>query len=367
MKRDPHLLTNAEILVIGEPNPQLDEVEAILNQQGCQVQRAAGQGAALVSALVDPPELILIDVSQCEEEGCVLCGRLHENDSLSDIPVVFLTVRANLAQTQRVLRHGSCDHIPTPVLADEVVCRVSQLVHLRRLELKLRDRTNSWRNVLEEKLQEISDSQMATLFALARLAEQRDPAVGKHLERVQTFCQLLAAELQKQRQYESHISPTYINNLFHASPLHDIGKVGIRDSVLLKPGKLTPEEFHGEMKKHAVLGAQTLMEVHERYPKNVFINMGIVIARCHHEKWDGSGYPEGLSGEDIPASARIMAVADVYDALSSRRCYKPAYSHGESCEVIAGGSGAHFDPTVVEAFSTIADRFREISATTNAS
>lgn len=366
MNRDPHLLTNAEILVIGEPNPQIEKVEAILNQHGCQVQRAIGQAGALVSALVDRPELIIIDVSQCEEEGCALCGRLLENDSLRDTPVVFLTVREDMAQTQRVLQRGSCDHIPTPVLAEELVCRVGQLVHLRRLELKLRDRTNSWRNVLEEKLQEISDSQMATLFALARLAEQRDPAVGKHLERVQTFCQLLAAEVGKQSEYKSHITPTYIRNLFHASPLHDIGKVGIRDRVLLKPGKLTPKEFNGEMKQHVVIGAQTLMEVYEKYPKNVFVNMGIVIARCHHEKWDGSGYPEGLSGEDIPVSARIMAVADVYDALSSRRCYKPAYSHDDSCQAIFDGSGGHFDPAVVEGFRTIADQFPEISATTNA-
>ena len=144
-----------------------------------------------------------------------------------------------------------------------------------------------------------------------------------------------------------------------AGLLHDVGKVGIRDSVLLKPDKLTLEEFE-TMKHHAVLGARTLEEVRSKYPKNAMINMGIAIARSHHEKWDGSGYPDGLAGEDIPLSARIMAVADVYDALRSKRCYKLGFSHERSCAIILEGSGTHFDPSVVEAFNELEDQIEKV-------
>ncbi len=146
---------------------------------------------------------------------------------------------------------------------------------------------------------------------------------------------------------------------YHASPLHDIGKVGIADTILLKPGKLTPEEFE-IMKQHTVIGAQTLEAASERYPRNTFINMGVAIARSHHEKWDGSGYPDGLTGDTIPLEARIMAVADVYDALRSKRCYKDAFTHEKSREIILAGSGKHFDPVLVDAFITLEQEFDRI-------
>jgi putative two-component system response regulator len=171
---------------------------------------------------------------------------------------------------------------------------------------------------------------------------------------------LLAARLSEQAKYQASISSsTYIENIFYASPLHDIGKVGIPDAILLKTGKLTVDEFE-VMKRHTILGSQTLATVRERYPKHAFINMGIAIARSHHEKWDGSGYPDGLVGEDIPLSARIMALADVYDALRSKRCYKPAFPHEKSCELIFNGSGMQFDPGVVEAFRELQEQFRAV-------
>ncbi|MFH0995883.1 MAG: HD domain-containing phosphohydrolase [Pseudomonadota bacterium] len=153
--------------------------------------------------------------------------------------------------------------------------------------------------------------------------------------------------------------PTDIIDISNASPLHDIGKVGISDNILLKPGKLTAEEFE-VMKTHAMIGANTLQAARKKYPKNAFINMGIAIARSHHEKWDGSGYPDGLVGEDIPLSARIMAVSDVYDALRSKRPYKPAFTHEKSCEIIMEGAGRHFDPAVIHAFTAVEAEFADI-------
>ncbi|MDA3897039.1 MAG: HD domain-containing protein [Desulfobacteraceae bacterium] len=212
---------------------------------------------------------------------------------------------------------------------------------------------------MAEKVREISESQLTTIRALTKLAESRDDETGHHIERTQAFCKLLAEKIRENSRYSASIDDTYINNLYHASPLHDIGKVGILDNILLKPGKLTPEEFD-IMKTHTVIGANTLQTARSKYPKNSFINMGIAITRSHHEKWNGSGYPDGLSGEDIPLCARIMAVSDVYDALRSKRPYKPAFSHEKSCEIIMEGSGWHFDPAVINAFHAVKTQFAEI-------
>jgi len=164
--------------------------------------------------------------------------------------------------------------------------------------------------------------------------------------------------MRESPRYAGSINNTYVENIYHASPLHDIGKVGILDNILLKPGKLTPEEFE-IMKTHTMIGANTLQTARSRYPKNAFINMGIAIARSHHEKWGGNGYPDGLVGEDIPLAARIMAVSDVYDALRSKRPYKSAFTHEKSCEIIMEGAGRHFDPAVINAFTALNAEFAE--------
>jgi len=201
---------------------------------------------------------------------------------------------------------------------------------------------------------------METIFAVAKLAEARDDETALHLERVQAYCRLLATGLSEHPRYRGTVGSAWIGNIYHASPLHDIGKVAIPDSILLKPGKLSTEEFE-IMKTHTVVGAQTLRTVHDRYPDNAFIAMGIEVARSHHEWWDGAGYPDGHAGEEIPLSARIVAVADCYDAIRSRRRYKPAISHAETCAIILGESGRHFDPGVIAVFTELADTFREVS------
>ena len=205
------------------------------------------------------------------------------------------------------------------------------------------------KQMVEEKVKEISESQMATIFALAKLAEARDEDTGDHLKRIQTFCRLIAEKLSLRSDYKDRINTEFVDNLQKASPLHDIGKVGIRDAILLKPGKLTTEEFE-EMKQHTLIGANTLEEVYQNYPGNYFIKIGIEIARSHHERWDGGGYPDGLCGDEIPLSAQIMALVDVYDALRSNRVYKKAYSNNETKAIIIKESNRHFNPSIVETF-----------------
>ncbi|GMV97568.1 MAG: response regulator [Phycisphaerae bacterium] len=197
--------------------------------------------------------------------------------------------------------------------------------------------------------QERDDARDATILALAKLAEHRDPETGAHLERVQCYCRLLAEALARNPRYAGIITRGFISNLVRSSPLHDIGKVGIPDDILLKPGRLTPEEFE-IMKRHAAIGGDTIRALIEQGRRQMFLEMGMEIAYYHHEKYDGSGYPKGLSGEAIPLPARILAVADVYDALTSKRVYKPAMPHAQAAAIIREGNGKHFDPDLVAAF-----------------
>ena len=215
------------------------------------------------------------------------------------------------------------------------------------------------RQKVELSVQDLKDSHRGMIFALSKLAESRDPETGEHLERLQEYCRALCTALVQAGEFTHLLTPEYIETLVAASPLHDIGKVGIPDSVLLKPGKLTDEEF-AIMKTHSQIGADTLSASFEHYGNNPLLEMGIEIAQFHHEKWDGSGYPFGISGEGIPLSARILALGDVYDALTSKRVYKDAFSHEVSKSIIEEGRGTHFDPKVVDAFLRVEEAFKAI-------
>lgn len=200
-----------------------------------------------------------------------------------------------------------------------------------------------------------------SIFSLARLAESRDMETGAHLERMSNYSRVLADEVSTFEQYRTEMNSDYVDAIYRSSPLHDIGKVGIPDSILLKPGKLTPDEW-AIMKAHSTIGGDTLRDAETRLeaPGETFLTLGKLIAYYHHEKWDGSGYPEGLSGEQIPLSARIVALADAYDAITSKRCYKEAESHEVARAEIIRSSGSHFDPDIVEAFLSVEDEFQAI-------
>ena len=206
--------------------------------------------------------------------------------------------------------------------------------------------------MVDEKIEEISKAQISTILALARLAESRDKNTGQHIERVGDLCQKLSERLPISYYNSFEHKEDFVRSIRLASSLHDIGKVGIPDSILNKPGKLTHEEFE-IMKTHVEIGTSTLSKLHDEYPNNSFVQLGIEITQCHHEKWDGSGYPKGLRGYEIPLSARIMAIVDVYDALISQRSYKLPYSHEETIQIINDGIGKHFDPSLVVYFNDL--------------
>ncbi len=348
----------ADILIVDDAPENLDVLERLLKGRGYTTRPVRDGARALEEVAAKPPDLILLDIRMPGMEGYEVCRRLKEDARLREIPVLFLSALDDTTDKVKAFHAGGVDYVTKPFQFEEVLSRVETHLKIRSLQVELEKHSCHLEDLVAAQVREISDSHLATIFALAKLAESRDGDTGAHLERVQVFCRLLADRLGAGTR-DRHVGEAYIENIGHASPLHDIGKVGIRDSILLKPGKLAEDEFE-TMKVHAVLGAQTLEAVRRAYPNNAFLNMGIAIARSHHERWNGSGYPDGLAGEAIPLSARIMAVADVYDALRSKRCYKPAFPHDGSMAIIAQGSGTHFDPHVVQAFREVESRFREI-------
>jgi putative two-component system response regulator len=343
---------SADILVVDDTIENLTLLSKMLKDSGYSVRPVPSGKLALQAAANKKPDLILLDITMPEMDGYEVCQNLKSDPKVRDIPVLFISALSQTEEKVKAFEVGGVDYITKPFQFEEVKARVDAHLHLYRLQQYLAE-------VVQDQVREIYEQQMGMIFGLAKLAEIRDTDTGKHLERIRELCRLFASELQKMPKYQNHVDNDYVVRIFQASPLHDVGKVGIPDHILLKPGKLTPEEFD-IMKTHTVIGAKTLMDVRQRYPNNQFIRMGIKIALSHHERWDGKGYPEGLVGENIPLSARIMTIVDVYDAVRSKRIYKPPVPHEETCKIILAGAGSQFDPELVNVFASLRRRFQEI-------
>ncbi|MEI6450332.1 MAG: HD domain-containing phosphohydrolase [Actinomycetes bacterium] len=350
----------ASILIVDDAAANLELLSELLGGRGYEPRPALSGEHALMAAQADPPDLVLLDVDMPGMDGYEVCRRLKADTRLKDIPVIFVSAIFTQAEDKvKALSLGAVDYVTKPFQAEEVYARVETHLRLRSLQVEVERHSRDLEDLVQQKVEEIVSAQMATIFALAKLAEYRDDDTGRHLERVGTYCRILAEEMRRAPKYAAVCTDQHIDNLERAAPLHDIGKVAIPDAILLKPGKLTAEEFE-QMKRHTTLGADTLRAVLAEYPSNAFLVMGIEIAQSHHEKWDGGGYPQGLAGEAIPLAARIMAVADVYDAVRSKRSYKPAMPHAAAREVIVDGRGSQFDPVVVDAFAARADELAAV-------
>lgn len=347
------------VMVVDDTPANLQLIEDLLTQNRFRALLFPRGSLALQAASLNPPDIILLDIMMPEMDGFEVCRQLKTDEKLRDIPVIFISALNDINDKVKAFSIGAVDYIPKPFQRDEVLARIRTHIKLRQLQVQLQKHNNQLEELVKEKMKEISELQLSTLVALSKLCEYRDDKTGGHIERVKTFCKILAEKLKDNPLYKERISDSFIENLYYSAPLHDIGKVGIPDAILLKPARLIPEEFE-HIKKHTIIGANTLETVKAKYPANPFINMGIAITRFHHEKWDGSGYPNGLSGEDIPLSARIMAIADVYDALRSKRPYKEPFSHEKSYQIIVDSSGKHFDPILVQTFISIEHKFAEL-------
>ena len=325
--------------------------------------RAANSGARAlqIANSPPPPDLILLDVMMPGMDGYQVLRELRDNATTRDIPVIFVTAMDGTDDEEKGLDLGAVDYITKPIRPAIVLARVRAQLELKRARDILSDHNAYLEQEVARRMAENQLIQEVSIHALAHLAETRDPETGNHLRRTQEYVRTLARSLKHHPRFSHYLDERTISQLAQSAPLHDIGKVGIPDHILLKPGKLTPDEW-AIMKTHAEIGAEAIAQAIADSARPVeFLQIAQEIARGHHEKWDGSGYPRGLAGDGIPISARLMALADVFDALICARVYKPPMPYEEAYSIIVSGSGTHFDPDVVDAFIREFDTFKRIA------
>ena len=354
------------ILIVDDSAENLLVLSQLLQSQYRVLAANSGAGCLRVASQSPKPDLILLDVMMPGMDGYAVLIRLRESPVTCDIPVVFLTALADVGDEERGLLLGASDYITKPITPAVVLARVHTQLEAKLARDWLKDQNATLEAEVAHRMAENDLTQRVSIRALAHLAETRDPETGNHILRTQGYVQALANGLRLHPRFSAVLSDRYIDLLHRSAPLHDIGKVGIPDHILLKPGKLTPDEWR-IMQTHAKLGSDAIEQAERDIEMPLaFLSLAKEIAHWHHEKWDGSGYPDKLRGDDIPVSARLMAVADVFDALISVRTYKAAMSSLEARDIIAAESGKHFDPGVVDAFLTgfgdfvaIAEHYRD--------
>ena len=320
--------------------------------------RIAKSGSEALEVVVssNPPDLILIDTMMPEMDGIDILDYLLCDKRMLGIPVIILADMDQPLNEEFVLRRGTVDYITKRANPGILRARIRNQIELKRARDALSSHNQQLQFEVARSREEVRLIQSMSVDALTELAKIRDNETGNHIQRTQEYVRVLATRLLKHPRHENDLDMQMVDMIAKSAPLHDIGKVGIPDSILLKPGKLTPDEWE-IMKTHAALGAEALEMAERRSAEpSPYLHFAKQIARHHHEKWDGTGYPDRLSGEAIPLAARLMAVADVFDALISKRVYKPSWSYRDSMDSILAGSHTHFDPVVVEAFEATLDQ-----------
>lgn len=321
-------------------------------------------------------DLVLLDIVMPMPDGYALCNWLKGSPITRDIPVVFLTGLESSEEEAYALSIGAEDFIHKPLSPPVLTARVRNHLLLSQARRALQSQNRGLEKLVVErtrKIQEQSDelvrrteqlisAQSAIISAFCALVEARDNETGNHVRRTQHYVLTLCEKLVNHPRFAAELTQANIQLMFKSAPLHDIGKVAIPDYILLKPGKLTPEEWH-IMKQHAQFGADAIAVAEKEIGEGnaSFLSYARQIALTHHEKWNGSGYPQGLAGDDIPLAGRLMAIADVYDALISRRIYKPPLSHDEAVEIMCKERGKHFDPDILDCMLESAAQFKDIA------
>lgn len=345
------------ILIVDDSPENLMVLDALLRPYYRVRVATSGEKAVRIAATSPCPDLILLDVMMPGMDGYQAFSLLRADPATCGIPVIFVTAMDSPEAELRGLEVGAVDYIAKPIKPSLVLARVRTQLELKQARDRL-SHQNDWLEAeVARRMEENVLTQEVAIRALAHLAETRDPETGNHILRTQGYVRLLATQLQAHPHFAALIDDRYIELLARSAPLHDIGKVGIPDAILQKPGKLTPSEWT-IMQTHAMLGAQAIEQAERDAARSVaFLNLAKDIAHWHHEKWDGSGYPDGLVGDAIPLAARLMAVADVFDALISRRVYKEPLGFAEARAIMAAGRGSHFDPDIIDAFLAGFDEF----------
>ena len=353
-----------KILIVDDQPANVDVLGEILKHHYRRSVALTGDKALQIANSGNPPDLILLDINMPGMDGYEVCRRLKQNESTENIPVIFVTALSEVGDETRGFDMGAVDYITKPVSPPVVLARVRTHLALK----EARDDLARQNEILEEKVaertREVQLTRDVTIHSLATLAETRDNETGGHIRRTQNYVRALAEQLVTHHRFSHYLDDPTVELLHKSAPLHDVGKVGVPDAILLKPGKLTTEEME-QMKKHAIYGEEALERSETLYKQaggtSKFLSVAKEIAYTHHEMWSGKGYPRGLAGDDIPISGRLMALADVYDALISQRVYKPPFPHTKAVDIIISSKGTHFDPGVVDAFLEIQEEFRGIA------
>ncbi len=358
-------MTAGSILVLDDEPVSLVLLQELLTLGGFHVV-TAGEGREGIEVFTrSRPELVITDIRMPRMDGLEFLQNIREADEVT--PVIVVTGHGDLDYAMKALRQGAYDFLLKPINPELMLnavrkgvehCRLKRFEqdHRKLLEQEVADRTRELART-NEFLRKV---QASSVFALAKLAESRDDETGYHLKRLQAYCRTLCNELARRKQFRPFMTERFIDDLVQCSVLHDVGKVGIPDSVLFNPHKFGIDEYE-VMKQHAIVGGRALEEAaREIGDVQSYLSLGKDVAYYHHEHWDGSGYPFELKGEEIPLAARIVAIADVYDALTTERRYKKAFTHTEAVRIIAGLKGKQFDPAMVDAFIAVRDEFRSI-------
>ena len=350
------------ILVVDDTPDNIDLLRAVLEDDYRTKIAVNGERALKIAAGADQPDLILLDIMMPGMSGYDVCRALKADAATANIPVIFVTAMSEVADEQLGLALGAVDYITKPISAPLVLARIKTQLGMKRMQDFLRDQNHYLESEVERRVREVAALQDVTIHAMASLAETRDSETGNHIRRTSHYLKALAEQVRHLPRFRDFLTDKNIELLFKTAPLHDIGKVGIPDHILLKPGRFEPHEM-AIMKTHTTLGRDAILAAERELGIEVdFLKYAKEIAYSHHEKWDGSGYPQGLAGEQIPISARLMALADVYDALISCRIYKDGMRHEDAVKIIAEGRGTHFDADIVDAFLRIQDQFQAISS-----
>lgn len=340
-----------KVLIVDDIPENLMILMNILKNDYTVVAATSGEKALDLASQDPKPDIILLDIMMPGIDGYEVCRRLQKGIQTRDIPVIFITAKTEVDDEAKGLELGAVDYIGKPVNAAIVRARV-------RNHLELKRHRNHLEELVTQRTYQLKKAQESVIEAMGMVAEHRDPETGSHISRTKGYVNLLSWELSKLPKYTKILTPHIIELVTNAAPLHDLGKIAISDSILLKEGPLTPEEFE-IIKTHPTIGEETIHMAELKFKDNDTLMIARDIAGAHHEKWNGTGYPRGLKGNDIPLWGRIMAVADVYDAIISRRSYKPPKSHKEAMQYIIDHKGTQFDPDIIDAFVKVSDQILE--------
>ncbi len=347
----------ANVLIVDDITSNLVILTDMIKSAGYIARPVTSAKQAMAAIAISLPQIILLDISMPDMDGYEFCELLKKDVNTKDIPIIFISAMNANEDKVKGFKLGAVDFISKPFELDEVTMRVNTHLKIYRMQQELEMYNKQLHKMVNDQIKKITEEEKNFIYAMAKLSEAKEDINGSHLKNVGENCKLLAMSLQLSPKFEKEISNAFVENIEIAAALHDIGKITVSDSILLKPGPLTEEEME-KVKKHAQVGAETLTELYNMNEHNSVLEMAIDIAHYHHEKWDGKGYPSQLEGIEIPLAARIMALVDVYDALTGERCYKKQFTHERSVEIINEESGKSFDPNIVEVFNRIHNKFK---------